>query len=222
MLSSPTIDANILEQGDELKGSDGKMWIVMAKKNGDNHWVRSTAATRKAAGEQKMQTKLDQELFEDECEMNREKYWPKGIVNDPSLEEELFWDNCYMARSDREAAKKTKPVVARKAVKKSTPAARRPVGKRKSVKKNTTVARKSVGTRKAVKSIDIKKSRSAYLLFNIDQQKTFAKHTPIGERSKEIGLRWKKATKTTKAKYQAMADKDKARYISEMKRAGRV
>ncbi|XP_023222551.1 high mobility group protein B2-like [Centruroides sculpturatus] len=65
-----------------------------------------------------------------------------------------------------------------------------------------------------------KRALSAFFWFCNDERpkaKESLPDAPVGEIAKELGRRWNEVTDETKAKYEALAAKDKARYEKEVK-----
>jgi len=79
--------------------------------------------------------------------------------------------------------------------------------------------KKTAGKKKSTKIPGIKKPSGAYIHFCNDKRAAIKIAHPswgIGEIGKELGAQWKKVTDAEKVKYNAAAEKDKARYQKEL------
>lgn len=85
----------------------------------------------------------------------------------------------------------------------------------------TTKAGKDSRKKKRTKDPDApKRSLSAFFWFCNDERpkaKAHLKDATVGDVAKELGRRWNACTEDQKAKYEALAAKDKARYEKELK-----
>lgn len=91
-------------------------------------------------------------------------------------------------------------------------------GKKRKTSAKAKVAKSSGTKRKRSAKADgpkVKRARSAYIFYAMDQHKTFPSDMSIGERGKAIGAAWKKLSVAQKQPYEAKAAKDKLRSAEE-------
>jgi len=86
---------------------------------------------------------------------------------------------------------------------------------------NPAIKTESKASRKKKKDPNApKRSMSAFFWFSADERKKVREVNPnygVGEVAKELGRRWADADQALKSKYEALAEKDRARYGQEKK-----
>lgn len=98
--------------------------------------------------------------------------------------------------------------------KKSTTATKRKATTTKKKKAPSAITKKRAASTK--KKSDVRRPRSAYIFFTMDERSKLKKGLSIGEQGAALGALWKKLSAAKRAPYLKKAEKDRERYYREL------